>query len=130
MTPRARTILWLDASAALLAGTLVLLLRGWLTELHDFSPRLILVLGLVNLGYGLGSGTLAVLASTGRPPRRRWIDLLIAGNLGWTVVCAALIAVTAATASGFGLAHLGFEGAFVAGLALLERRYVRPVAPA
>lgn len=126
MTPRARRILWVDGGAGLLVGVVVLALHGWLAGLYGFTPELVLAIGAANALYGSYSTTLAARASGGRAPSRRAVDVLVAANLGWAAVCVALIVVTVEGASRIGTGVLAFEGAFVAALAVLERRFVRP----
>lgn len=125
MSTRVWRLLWLDGGAGLSVGVAVLAVRGWLAGLYGWSVAAVTAVGVANVAYATGSLTLALVARR-RPPRRRWIDLLIGANLAWTVVCATLIATTAGPARGWGVAHLAAEGAFVAGLALVERRYLRP----
>jgi|JI10StandDraft_1071094.scaffolds.fasta_scaffold549322_3 hypothetical protein len=126
MTPRARRILWLDSLGALLAGVLVLGLRERLAHLYGLPLALVTAMGLVNLVYGCGSGALARQASRGTRPARRWVDLLIAGNLAWAGVCVILAATWWTTVSPWGLLQLLGEGAYVGALGLVERRWVRP----
>jgi hypothetical protein len=128
MNRRARAILWLDGSAACVAGVVVLALDDALAGLHAFPPALVLFVGAANLAYAAYSGSLAVLASLGRTPTRRAIDILVVANLAWVAVCAAILAATAPSASAFGLAHVGFEALFVGSLAVAEYRQVRPFA--
>ena len=115
-TPR---LLWVDASAAALAGVAVLSLSAWLSRLHGLPRGLLLVVGAVNVAYAAYSFSLAVRAR--RP--RRLVRLLVAGNLAWAAVCLGLAAAFAASATPFGLAHLVGEGLFVACLAALEWRW-------
>lgn len=112
-------LLWIDSSAALLAGALVLTLSGWLSELHGLPRGLLVFTGGVNLLYGTYSFSLAVRAE--RP--RALITVLVAANFSWAAVCLGLAATFAGSASLFGMAHLLGEGAFVAGLAALEWRW-------
>ena len=128
MPRRARAILWLDGSAACVAGLVVLALHEALAQLHAFPPALVLFIGAVNLAYSCYSGTLAFRASRGHTPSRRAIGILVVANLAWVAVCAAIVAITASTASIFGLAHVGLEGLFVGALAIVEYRRVRPFA--
>ncbi|MFY0539638.1 hypothetical protein [Nannocystis pusilla] len=128
MHRRARAILWLDGSAACVAGVVVLALHDALAQLHGFPPALVLFIGVVNLAYSCYSGTLAIRASRGHTPTRRAIDILVVANLAWVAVCAAIVASTAGTASAFGLAHVGLEGLFVGALAVVEYSRVRPFA--
>lgn len=125
MTRLARRILWLDCLGALLAGVLVLGFRERLADLYGLPLALVTAVGVVNLVYGCGSGTLARQASRGVRPARRWVDLLIGANLAWTVVCALLAAAWWSEASAWGLAQLLGEGLYVGGLGLVEWRWVR-----
>ena len=128
MSPRARRVLWVDGGAGLVVGVVVLALHRWLAGLYGFHPDLVLAIGAANVVYGSYSTTLAVRASSGRVPSRRAVDLLVAANLAWAVVCVALIGVTWRWASWVGLGVVAFEGVFVAVLATIERRVVRPEA--
>lgn len=128
MTRRARTILGVDGGAGLLVGVVVLALHRWLAGLYGFHPDLVLAIGAANVLYGSFSTTLAVRASSGRPPSRRTVDVLVAANLAWAVVCVALIGATWRWATWIGLGVVAFEGVFVAALAVIERRVVRPEA--
>ena len=128
MTRRARTVLGIDGGAGLVVGVFVLALHGWLAGLYGFPRSWVLALGAANVAYGSYSGTLALRAARGRAPSRLAVDVLVAANLGWAVVCAALVAVAWRWASPLGLAVVAFEGVFVAALAVVERRIVRPEA--
>jgi hypothetical protein len=113
LTPR---LLWIDSGAACLAGLTVLSLSGWLSRLHALPRGLLIAMGAANLAYAAYSGSLAIRA---RRPRLAIVALVVANAL-WAVLCAVLAVRFAATASGFGLAHLIGEGLFVGGLAGLE----------
>ncbi len=126
----AKRILVLDSVGALVAGAAVLALLPWLAPLHALPSSLLLTVGVVNLTYGTYSGALAIALARGRGISRPAIDVLIAGNLAWAVVCLAVVALHAGRAHISGLLHIGLEGAYVAILARLERRHVRPVARA
>ena len=122
MPPRpgyVRRLLWVDASAAALAGAVVLSLGGWLSGVHGLPRGLLAVVGGVNLAYAAFSFSLAVRAR--RP--ESLIRLLVAANAAWAVACVGLAAAFAASATPFGLTHLVGEGAFVACLAALEWRW-------
>lgn len=123
---RARWLLSLDGGAGLTVGVLFLALAHVLAPWFRASPELLQIFGAVNLLYGACSGTLALRAHRGLVPRRIWIDLLIIANFTWTVVCAGLIFWLRGLVGPLTLAHLALEGSFVAVLALLERRWVRP----
>jgi hypothetical protein len=126
MDRRAQAILRLDGGAGFCVGVAVLLLHDWVGQLHALPPSLVFFLGAANLAYGSYSGTLAIRAAVGKATPRAAIDLLIAANALWSVVCAALLVMTHRSASPFGVAHIAIEGLFVAALAVAERRWVRP----
>jgi hypothetical protein len=115
----ARDLLWVDCTAALLAGAVVLPLSAWLGELYALPRGLLLVMGAANLAYGTFSFALARRA---RRPRGLLV-LLVAANATWAGLCGLAAARLAGTASAFGLAHLLGEGLFVGGLAALEWRH-------
>jgi hypothetical protein len=52
----------------------------------------------------------------------------VIANLAWVVICTALLSTTCRSASPFGIAHVACEAFFVALLAAVEYRYVRPLA--
>ena len=98
----------------------MLALSGSLSAWYALPRRLLVAMGVANLLYASYSGTLAVRASTGRPPSRPALLTLVGGNAAWAAVCAMLAAATAASASWAGTAHLGLEALFVGGLAWAE----------
>lgn len=111
-------LLWIDSSAGLIAGVLVLLLSSWLSEVYGVPRALIVCSGVANLIFGAYSGTLARRAN--RP--LGMIVLLAAANAAWAVVCVVAAVMLAGRISGFGMMHLVGEGVFVGGLAGLEWR--------
>ncbi len=111
-------LLWIDCGAALLAGALVLSLRGWLADLYLLPRTLVALLGAVNVAYGLFSLSLALRKH--RP--RALLVALVCGNAAWAVACGAMAFAVAGRASALGVAHLVLEGLFVGGLARLEWR--------
>ena len=114
-----RKLLWVDCSAAALAGVTVLALSGWLSRWHALPRWLLVVSGVVNLMYGSYSFSLALRAR--RP--RHLINLLVLANLSWAVVCLWWAVVFSESATLFGLGHLVGEAIFVGALAGLEWRY-------
>lgn len=111
-----RKLLWVDCTAAALAGTIVLALNESLSDLYALPRGLLLFIGAVNCLYASYSFALAVRRT--RP--KHLIHLLIGANLTWSVVCLVLAFVFSEAATGFGLAQLIGEAIFVAGLATLE----------
>lgn len=114
-----RHLLWVDCTAAALAGTVVLALSGWLSHVHGIPQHLLLFTGVVNLLYACFSFSLAV--RTRRP--RALITLLVFGNSAWAVVCVGLAIAFWEPATLFGIGHLIGEAIFVGGLARLEWRW-------
>ena len=112
-----RRILWVDGLAGAVAGSAVLVLRGWLSDWYQMPEDLLLFMALVNLAYASYSLSLARLSK--RP--KALIVLLVAANLTWAMVCLRWALIL--DASLFGLAHLVAEALFVGGLAYLEWRW-------
>lgn len=114
-----RNLLWVDCTAAALAGVAVLTLGGWLSGLYALPRGLLLFTGAVNVLYASYSFALATRSE--RP--RSMINLLVFANLTWTMVCLGLAVAFAGAATLFGTGHLVGEAAFVGGLAGLEWRW-------
>ena len=111
-----RRLLWVDCTAAAIAGVLVVTFNGWLSRLHALPQELLQLIGAVNLLYACYSFLLA------RRPERPMtlIKLLVCANAAWAVVCLSLAASFWEQASLFGIAHLIGEATIVGGLAALE----------
>lgn len=116
--PWEQRILWIDGLAAISAGLVVLVFRRLLADLYALPVDLITVIGLVNVGYSAFSLTLAAQ----RRRRVFHIICLSVANSLWACVCALLAIRFVNDATVLGLAHLLFEGAFVAALATVEWR--------
>ncbi|HEX4896088.1 MAG TPA: hypothetical protein VFV11_07145 [Solimonas sp.] len=121
--PIPRPLLWLDCSAAAVAGVGVLLLSDWLSRVQALPRELLIAIAVVNLLYGGYSFTLARRVQ----PPRVLVDALVVANLGWAAVCMALAVKFAHSATVWGLLHLVGEGLFVGGLALAEWRWRQAV---
>jgi hypothetical protein len=113
-----RHLLRIDSLAGLLAGTVMLVLSGWLSTLYALPRAFLLTVAAANLAYGTYSGFLS------RMPRRpsAMIVALVVANGAWAVLCIVAAWRYRETASVFGLAQLIGEGAFVGGLAALDWR--------
>ena len=109
-------LLWVDCSAAAMAGVFVLALSGWLSGFHGLPRSLLIFVGAVNLLYGAYSFSLAVRVE--RSPAL--IKLLVCGNACWAIACVVLATSFLGRATVFGLAHLYGEAILVGGLAALE----------
>jgi hypothetical protein len=112
-------LLWIDGSAALAAGTFVLLARRVLATFYAMPLEVITGIGLVNVGYAAFSLT---LASRSRRPLVLVVTLA-AANATWAGVCVWIAQRFWSAATAPGLTHVLFEAAFVATLAVLEWRY-------
>ena len=77
-------LLWVDFTAAGLAGLTMLALSGWLSDLYALPHTFVVGLAFVNLVYGAFSFSLARRAR--RPPRL--IAALAAANGAWGALCA------------------------------------------
>ncbi|MEO4046542.1 hypothetical protein AAFN46_05540 [Pseudomonas sp. CAU 1711] len=115
----ARYLLWLDCGAAALAGTAVLLLGSWLSELYRVAHELLMFVGVVNLLYACYSFSLAVRDK--RP--RSLLYGLVGGNALWAVICMAMALRLSNSASLFAQAYLMGEALFVGALAMCEWRW-------
>ena len=111
-----RNVLWVDCTAALLAGLVVLSLSARLADLYAMPRALVVGMGVANVCYGTFSLSLAVRSL----PPSSLIVLLVAANATWAALCAVAALALSGTASGFGLVHLVGEGLFVAALARVE----------
>lgn len=114
-----RNLLWIDCTAAWVAGVAVLSLNDWLSRLQALPQDLLLFIGATNLLYGCYSFTLAIRSH--RP--RSSLTILVGANLGWACVCISLGTHFASSATVWGLGHLFGEALFVGGLAGLEWRW-------
>ena len=114
-----RRLLWIDCTAAAVAGVVVLLIHGWLSGWYGLPQELLIFIGAANVVYASYSGSLAVRAR--RP--KALILFLVSANLLWSMVCVILALIYRDTATLFGLAHLLGEALFVGGLGGLEWRW-------
>ncbi len=109
-------LLWVDCTAAGLAGTLMLALSDWLSQLFALPIEVVLFIGMVNLLYGCYSFLLA--RRTRRPILL--IKLLVYANAFWVLVCLSLAARFWHQASPYGIAVFTGEAMFVGTLAVLQ----------
>lgn len=114
-------LLWVDSVGGLVVGVVVLVLRGALAGLHGLPLEVVTFLGATNVAYGSFSGALLRRARAGVFPVVGG-KVLVAANATWPLVCVALAVAFRDDVSAFGLLHLLGEGAYVGGLAVVERR--------
>ncbi|RZJ03327.1 MAG: hypothetical protein EOP39_21720, partial [Rubrivivax sp.] len=85
-----RRLLWVDACAAAMAGTLVLAVElsfeNWLSSLYRLPHALLIFIGVANLLYACFSSSLAMRNSRTLP----WVEALVAANLVWAAACIAM----------------------------------------
>jgi hypothetical protein len=117
--PFLKNLLWIDCTGAAVAGVVVIIFSGWLSQLEGLPQELLIFTGAVNVLYASYSFSLALRPK--RPMGR--IKLLVAVNLAWAPVCVGLLIAFSATATLFAYLHLVGEAVYVAGLAALEWRY-------
>lgn len=111
-----KRLLWVDCTAALVAGVAVLLLNRQLNTLYALPSNLLYLNGIANLAYASYSFSLAIRARRPMP----LIYLLVALNTAWVILCLILAVAFWTTATPFGILHLVGEAVFVGGLAILE----------
>ncbi len=112
-------LLWVDSLGGLTVGVAMLLLRAWWVRWYHLPEDLLLLMGVMNVLYGLFSLSLAARAR--RP--KSLLMLLIAANAIWAVACLRWATIHAGEATILGFAHLLGEALFVGGLAALEWRW-------
>lgn len=122
---RAVQILCMDSGAGLLAGMTMLLLHQPLIQFNYLPANVLLFMGLANFIYAMYSGTLAYRTIFKNDISMGLIHLLITANGIWSLICIALIFGFWPILSVFGVCYLLLEGCFVAGLALVEYRWLR-----
>lgn len=115
----ASNILWVDCSAAILAGVVTLVFRDWLAALYAIPVEGLMATALVNLIYGSYSFS---LAWRDRPPILLVRALALANAL-WAPVCVGLVLYWWPTVTGFGMIHLLGEAGIVMTLAFFEWRW-------
>ncbi|WP_298212519.1 hypothetical protein [Acidovorax sp.] len=116
-----RAVVWFDASTGVLLGALHLLLMAPLAEWLGLPQGLLLVSGVMLLGYA----TLATAIARSEPMPRGWLWVLIVGNFAWALACLGLLLGSALTPTLLGQAYLVVHGVSVVVLAELQWMGVR-----
>lgn len=111
-------ILWIDGLSALIGGLFVLSLRTFLADFYALPLRLITVIGLVNMIYA----TFGLWLASRTDRSIGLVTTLALANHSWAVVCVSLVLAFTREAHAIGLAHILFEGAYVATLGTVEWR--------
>lgn len=123
---RVLRILCLDGGPGLLVGVGLWLLRGLLAPLYAMPGSTYDWVASANVAYGCGASALAFAVARGGRPPAATVTTLAGANALWAVVCALLLATRGAEFGLFGGLHVAGEGLYVAALAALEWRVVRP----
>jgi hypothetical protein len=88
-SPRVRrNVLFADAASCLVTGALQLLFTAALADLLHLPGSLLAATGLFLVAYG----ALVAYVATRDPLPRALVWLFVAGNAGWAVACAVLLA--------------------------------------
>ena len=120
-----RRLPWIDASAALVVGLLVVTFLEPLSQLYSLPPQVLRCTAAANLGYPVLGLCLGGLPRSAASVRRGLLNVLVTANYLWAIACVGLALRFGAGASAFGLVHLIGEALFVAMLATLQWRHRR-----
>ena len=112
-------LLWVDGLGGLLAGAVVFLLSGWLSELEGLPEGFVVFMAGANLVYGAYA---TALASRSERPAVG-IGSLACANMLWGVLCLGFAFWFREHITSFGLLHVLGEGAYVGGLGQVEWRW-------
>lgn len=116
-----KNLIWIDATAALLSGVIVLMLKAKLSLFFNFPESLLTTLGFVSLSYALFSFYLAQQKSKSK----RLLKILVIANLVYAIVCIIIMLFLYKTANLFGVLYLILESSLIAILALVEWRQIK-----
>ena len=116
-----RALVWFDASTGLLLGALHLLLTASLAEWLGLPSGLLVVSGVLLLGYA----ALATRIARAQTMPRGSLWVLIVGNLGWALARLALLLGNAVAPTCLGQAYLVVHVVSVALFAVLQWMGVR-----
>ena len=114
-----RRLLWIDCVSALVAGTLLLALSGWLDGLLGLPLWFVVGEGLVNLAYGTFSFSLARKPM----PKQTQITGLAVANGMWAALCLALAVALFGKVTPLGTIHFAIGALYVGTLGVLEWRH-------
>ena len=116
-----RALVWFDASTGLLLGALHLLLSASLAEWLGLPPGLLVVSGVLLLGYA----ALAIRIARAHTMPRGNLWVLIVANFGWALASLALLLGNAVAPTFLGQAYLVVHVVSVAVIAELQWMGVR-----
>ena len=126
MSDRTKRVLTLDSGAGCAFGLMLFGFHPLFVSLWGFPETLVWFLAATHLTYGLGSGLLLMYAKRRQSIPRRGLMTLIVGNIAWGLFCVGLLAYLWPDATIIGRGQLIVEALFVAGLGVVEYRWVHP----
>jgi hypothetical protein len=124
-SPLLKTALVADAVVTGAAAVLQLTAASWLSELLVLPRALLIESGAFLVAY---TALLIVLARSARVPSAI-IAIIILGNVGWAVGCAALLITDTLSPSGLGVAFVIMQAAAVLVFATLEYQGLKASEP-
>lgn len=113
-----RSLISVDAIAALLSGCIVLILQNPFSRIFNLPKNLLTTLSIVALGYCLFSFYLTQQNLISK----NLVKVLVVANSCYALACIILLIVFYSTASLFGVGYFLLDFTFVATLAVLEWR--------
>lgn len=116
-----RAVVWFDASTGILLGALHLLLTAPMATWLGLPPGLLVVTGVMLLGYA----ALAITIARARPMSRGLLWVLIIGNFAWALGSLGLLLGSSLSPTLLGQAYLAVHVVSVVLLAELQWMGVR-----
>lgn len=121
-----RNLLTFDSIAGLSVGALTLALSSWLSSFYGWPLAFLIFMASANLIYGTYSGTLTIIYKKTENLNQTAAWILVVANGLWGIHCFVQVYLMWQVATPIGLAVLAFEGLFVGGLSLIEKKYLIP----
>ncbi|MBJ2158844.1 hypothetical protein [Variovorax sp. IB41] len=109
-------VMWADAASCAATGALQVVFTDALAQLTGLPAALLMGTGVFLLAYA----ALAAFMATRSTPPRALIGLVIAGNFGWAVACAALLVSGVFAVTALGMAWVLAQALCVVVLAELQ----------
>jgi hypothetical protein len=116
-----KKLLWIDASAAFLATSILFMFKTQLSPLFSLPENILTAQLIIAFCYGCFSFYLAKSTA----PTQIMLNTLVIGNAIYALICLFLLAFFYNTATVFGIAYLLFDAVIVAFLATIEWRFFK-----
>jgi hypothetical protein len=113
-----KSLLWIDAIAALFSGCIVLILKNPFSRLFNLPENLLITLSVVALGYS----SFSFYLTQQRSPSKQLLNILVLGNSTYALACVVLLIIYFHMVSLLGVGYFLLDFLFVATLAVLEWR--------